>query len=302
MIIFNNLVKKVYKKFISNFIIPEFLSTTIMKLISYYPRIGNILRSGFCPLCGKNNFMVLRGNNLRESGFCLYCSANSRYKAVAELIKRVLIIKASVKDLNYKKLKFKIEKFTLFHYSLERILNLIKSTNLKIYEPSSIGAMYNVLKLYPYFIKSEYFPNPELKPGNLYKGVRFEDLQSLTFKDDSFDIVITLDVFEHIQDPESAFREIYRVLKPEGLHIFTVPFEKCEKTIKRIDKGNNILVEPIIYHADSIRSKGPIVYTDWGYDIIDYINKFGFSSFIFSLKHPKSGVFTNVEILVSMKV
>ena len=301
MIIFNQLVKKVYKKLISNFIIPESFSTILMKLISYYPRNENILRFGFCPLCGMNNFMVLRGNNLRESGFCLYCSANSRYKAMAELIKRILMIRTKIKDLDHKKLKFYIEKLNLFQYSLKKILNFIKSSNLKIYEPSSIGAISNVLKLYPYFIRSEYFPYPELKPGDSYKGIRFEDLQSLTFKDESFDIVLTLDVFEHIQDPDSAFEELYRVLKPKGMHVFTVPFDNREKTIKRIDKNNNVLIKPIIYHADSIRSKGPIVYIDWGYDIIDYTSKFGFSSFIFSLKDPQSGIFGYVEIVVSMK-
>lgn len=301
MILINKLVKKIYKKFISNFIIPEFPSKIMVKLIFDYTRIGNILRFGFCPLCGKKNFMVLRGNNLRESGFCLYCSANSRYKAVSEIIKRILIIKASIKGLNYKKLKVKIEKFNLFHYSLERILNLIKHTNLKIYEPSSIGAIYNVLKFYPYFIKSEYFPNPDLTPGDLFKGIRFEDLQSLTFKNESFDIVITLDVFEHIQDPDRAFSEIYRVLKPKGINVFTVPFDNRKKTIKRIDKNNNVLIKPVIYHADSIRSKGPIVYTDWGHDIIDYMNKFGFSSFIFSLKDPQNGIFGEVEIVISIK-
>ena len=117
----------------SNFTIPKFLQIIITKFISYYPKIGNILRFGFCPLCGKNNLMVLRGSNLRESGFCLNCSANSRYKAVAELIKRTLIIKAIIKDLDYIELKLKIGKFKLFKYSLDSILNLIKFTSLKIY-------------------------------------------------------------------------------------------------------------------------------------------------------------------------
>lgn len=113
--------------------------------------------------------------------------------------------------------------------------------------------------------------------------------------------MITLDVFEHIQDPDRAFSEIYRVLKPKGINVFTVPFDNRKKTIKRIDKNNNVLIKPVIYHADSIRSKGPIVYTDWGHDIIDYMNKFGFSSFIFSLKDPQNGIFGEVEIVISIK-
>ena len=44
----------------------------------------------------------------------------------------------------------------------------------------------------------------------------------LTFKDDSFDLVCSDNVFEHIIDYPTVLKEIYRVLKPGGisLHIF----------------------------------------------------------------------------------
>lgn len=47
--------------------------------------------------------------------------------------------------------------------------------------------------------------------------VRHEDLTKLSFADSSFDWVVTQDVFEHIPDYPTAFRECNRVLAPGGI-------------------------------------------------------------------------------------
>ena len=44
----------------------------------------------------------------------------------------------------------------------------------------------------------------------------------MTFQNESFDLFITQDVFEHVMEPNKAFKEIERVLKPGGAHVFTV--------------------------------------------------------------------------------
>lgn len=43
------------------------------------------------------------------------------------------------------------------------------------------------------------------------------DALNLKFKDDSFDIVICTHVYEHVENPYKLFKEIYRVLKPNGI-------------------------------------------------------------------------------------
>jgi SAM-dependent methyltransferase len=43
------------------------------------------------------------------------------------------------------------------------------------------------------------------------------------FAENSFDVVITFQVIEHIEDDESFLREIHRVMKPGGLAIITTP-------------------------------------------------------------------------------
>jgi ubiquinone/menaquinone biosynthesis C-methylase UbiE len=46
---------------------------------------------------------------------------------------------------------------------------------------------------------------------------------SLPFADNFFDVIVSAWVLEHLDQPETAFREIYRVLKPGGVVIFLTP-------------------------------------------------------------------------------
>lgn len=49
------------------------------------------------------------------------------------------------------------------------------------------------------------------------------DATKLPYRDEQFDLVITVDVLEHLDDDVSALGEIRRVCKPGGIIIFTVP-------------------------------------------------------------------------------
>ena len=55
--------------------------------------------------------------------------------------------------------------------------------------------------------------------------VKLGNLLKLPYKDQSFDAVLLLDVFEHLQfqDQPVALKEIYRVLKPKGSLIASIP-------------------------------------------------------------------------------
>jgi SAM-dependent methyltransferase len=46
---------------------------------------------------------------------------------------------------------------------------------------------------------------------------------SLPFSDDEFDVVISLETFEHLMNPHYALREVRRVLRPGGRFICSVP-------------------------------------------------------------------------------
>jgi len=49
------------------------------------------------------------------------------------------------------------------------------------------------------------------------------DVSSLPYQSNEFDLVIGVDVIEHVDNDVSALREIYRVCRPGGLMILTVP-------------------------------------------------------------------------------
>jgi SAM-dependent methyltransferase len=47
--------------------------------------------------------------------------------------------------------------------------------------------------------------------------------ENLEFENDSFDVVTSFQVIEHVFDPESMAREMLRVLKPNGILVITTP-------------------------------------------------------------------------------
>lgn len=49
------------------------------------------------------------------------------------------------------------------------------------------------------------------------------DAANLPYRDERFDLVVSVDVLEHVDDDIGALREIRRVCKPGGVIIFTVP-------------------------------------------------------------------------------
>ncbi len=65
-------------------------------------------------------------------------------------------------------------------------------------------------------------------------GTRNEDLSQLTFPDATFDLVVSAEVQEHIEDTWTAFAEVFRVLKPGGVYVFTAPFRSDLAATKRL--------------------------------------------------------------------
>lgn len=49
------------------------------------------------------------------------------------------------------------------------------------------------------------------------------DAMALPFRDASYDVVLALDAFEHFEDDVAAMAEVFRVLRPGGLLVATVP-------------------------------------------------------------------------------
>lgn len=50
------------------------------------------------------------------------------------------------------------------------------------------------------------------------------DGKTMPFKDNTFECALGTEVLEHCPEPELVLKEVYRVLKPQGVFFFTVPF------------------------------------------------------------------------------
>jgi ubiquinone/menaquinone biosynthesis C-methylase UbiE len=107
-------------------------------------------------------------------------------------------------------------------------------------------------------------------------------------------MVITSDVLEHIPLPYQAHREIFRVLKRGGKHVFTVPFHQTRYFDEILAQpGNNdepILLKQPVYHHDPIRPDGILVYTIFSLEMLLRLREIGFQTSMYRLYHPLLGI------------
>ena len=67
---------------------------------------------------------------------------------------------------------------------------------------------------------------------NLKLDVFEGEVTDAPFPDETFDVVTMLDVIEHLSDPASSLRKIYRLLKPGGwLYVVTPNFDSIPRRI-----------------------------------------------------------------------
>lgn len=83
------------------------------------------------------------------------------------------------------------------------------------------------------FTASEYDKDlvAEARRRNAGISIAQESVYDLKREDGSFDLVILLEVLEHLEDPESALKEIWRVLRTGGKCILSVPREPLWRSL-----------------------------------------------------------------------
>lgn len=198
---------------------------------------------GVCPICEKNVLFRSEKEWFRDFLLCSNCGSIPRERALMQVIKTYYP--------NYKKLKI--------HES----------------SPSKRGASQKMRFECKEYSASHFYPDVALGECHPKQGYRSENLENLTFADNSFDLFVTQDVMEHIMHPGKAFKEISRVLKPGGAHIFSVPIiNKANKSSRRASIGTDgEIVHHFTpdYHGNPIDKKGSLVTMYWGYDIVDFI-------------------------------
>jgi SAM-dependent methyltransferase len=155
------------------------------------------------------------------------------------------------------------------------------------------------------YMPTQFFPN--VTAGDSFKGYRCENLEELTIGNDSVDLHVTQDVFEHLFAPAAAFREIARTLRPGGAHVFTTPLVQknnpsqfCAQIAPEGTITHNV---PAEYHSNAISDEGSLVTVKWGYDIANYIfEACGLFTQIVFIDNLELGIRADyIEVLITYK-
>jgi SAM-dependent methyltransferase len=149
------------------------------------------------------------------------------------------------------------------------------------YELSTYGATFEYARKHFHpFQCSEYLPGA--KPGTVVNGVRNEDVQQLSFPDDSFDLITSNQVFEHVPDYLRAFKECLRCLKPDGSLVFTVPMHYAPKIQQnaKLENGKMVWIGVPEYHGSRIAgpNSAPVFWRFSVHDIVSNVLAVGFRS------------------------
>lgn len=138
---------------------------------------------------------------------------------------------------------------------------------------------------------------PDRADGELLEDphgeVRNVDLERMPFADESFDLVITSEVMEHVRFVDTAHREIRRCLAPGGTYLFTVPYDDAlAETWRLIDpETDEPLVLPLHLHGDpGLRPSGIKSYRVFGRDLVDDLRAAGLEGRYAPVDDPAVGV------------
>ncbi len=189
--------------------------------------------------------------NWRESLICPVCGLNNRQRAIAWALKR----------------------------AMEKKLGA-EGRRVDLYMAEQVTRMYALLSGWNesvVCVGSEYLGD-ELAGGTVVDGLRHENAEQLSFEDGSFDFVLSAEVLEHVNSPQRAIAEIYRVLRPGGELFLSIPFDftrKHNSTRARIENRNIVHLAEPAYHGNPLSADGSLVFTDFGWEFVGEIERTG---------------------------
>ena len=264
--------------------------------------LGNSFQKGFCASCGTNTWLMFAPTTREltrkiaakgglseryqkeaaqdDDGFCTRCLKFKRIRILAEAV---------LKECGCE------NKRSLF-------LKKLENGELSACETSEVSIFGKFADEFPENYFRTVYHNAKIASGTIINGFRHENLEKLSFKSASLDLVITSAVLEHIDLIDEALKDIHRVLKPGGLHIFSLPIDSALPSSQRraTGKGETLThLLPEVYHGDTIREKGVLVYHDFSLDILEKIDAEGFSTTCYEKERPHP--FCGVPVFVSRK-
>ena len=191
---------------------------------------------GFCPICEMPTTFEVHGPWSRDKLICSTCKSIPRERALC---------------------------FALNQISPEYAEKAIHESS-----PTDRGISRKLRETCSNYIHSQFFPNSNEKCVGTFYNI---DLENQDFPDCEFDIFVSLDVLEHVFDPQKAIIEIYRTLKVGGFAIMTFPIIKSQVDAftrrAKLSQGVIEYLDTPQYHGNPIDEKGSLVTIDYGYDI-----------------------------------
>jgi SAM-dependent methyltransferase len=208
---------------------------------------------GFCNISGRSTEFLVSSDNLREGLLATVSSSINRQRQLICALSTAIFGQPTA--------------------SLAAIAAYINQSKWKVYMAEANSVLSDFLKRHlnrDLLVCSEYF-GPAYKPGQIVNGILNEDLQRTSFGDETFDLIITSEVLEHVPDAPLAEKELMRILKPGGIYCFTVPFlpiGEHDQILAEIDDAGQIrYFAEAQYHGDPIRpSEGILVYRLFSYN------------------------------------
>ena len=141
--------------------------------------------------------------------------------------------------------------------------------------PADRGISAKLAREAPGYVASQFFPGEAL--GATVRGFRNENLEALSFPDAAFDLTVTLDVMEHVNQPDAVLREI----APHAEARRAPTSSPCRPTRARSrasagpttapDGGVDHIAEPE-YHGNPVSDAGSLVTFHYGYDFAELIS------------------------------
>lgn len=235
---------------------------------------GIIRSQGFCVICGGTTTFLTTllysssdpetGEpipNWREHMTCEHCRLQNRVRATIHLFVQEL------EPEDHSKIYLTEQMTTTYEYLSARFSKLVGSEYL--------GAEYPL--------------------GLTSHAIRNENLEELTFPDNEFDYVVSLDVLEHVGNLDAALAELLRVLSPGGWLVCTAPTSLSSlQGVTRAEIQNDGSVRHILepeYHGNPVDPEnGSLAMRSFGWDILRDLRQTGFSyPFLFHYWSAKFG-------------
>jgi len=193
--------------------------------------------------------------NDREGRYCVNCHCSARADQLA-----MCIIEAFKKMTGVKS------------ETLKKAFDRNENRKLVVAEINSAGTLHQFLCKSPNLIYSEYASKIDNIPS--------ESLLGLSYQSNMFDIVITSETLEHVPDVDIALKEIYRVLKPGGIHVFSIPIvwdRPYTKVCAKIENGKLVHLFPPSFHGSKYENQSDyLVFYEFGVDFVERCQKSGF--------------------------